>query len=311
MLCRARRPAYPVQVGAELPPLAGDEPLGVVALSGPVDGECLARGLEALSAAGHPLVTAPNLHDTLGYLAGDDRRRLEGLLHVLDRGARVLLAVRGGYGASRLLEKLPWERLVEERVTFVGFSDLSAVMAPLVARGGAVQVHGPMVAVGMDRPENLRRLLAVLRGELRGGELFRFGTGAVVRPGRAAGRAVGGNLTVLCSLLGTPWEPPWEGSVLFLEEVGEPLYRLDRLLTQLRASGRLDGVNALIGGSLRGCRPAAGRERRWRELLAEAGPPGVPIVAGRPFGHGSRNLAFPVGAHVEVDTDAGRIMWSD
>ncbi len=282
-----------------------------MALSGPVDGERLSRGLEALSATGHPLVVAPNVHAGQGYLAGSDPERLAGLEQVLDHGARVLVAARGGYGASRLLPELPWDRLVREGVTFVGFSDLTAVMAPLQARGGAVQVHGPMVGVGMDRRENLRRLMAVLRGEALGRELFRFREASVVRPGRASGHAVGGNLTVLCSLLGTPWEPPWEGSVLFLEEVGEPLYRLDRLLTQLGSSGRLNGVNALIGGSLRGCRPAPERDGRWRELLLDAAPPDVPIVVGRPFGHGSRNLAFPLGAHLEVDTAAGCVTWSN
>ena len=290
--------------------LSPGESIGVVALSGPVDGQRLARGLEALSATGHPLVVAPNVHAREGYLAGSDRARLEGLERVLDHGARVLVAARGGYGVSRLLDELPWDRLVREGVTFVGFSDLTAVMAPLQARGGAVQVHGPMAGVGLDRQENLRRLMAVLRGEVPGRELFRFRESSVVRPGRASGHSVGGNLTVLCSLLGTPWEPPWEGSVLFLEELGEPLYRLDRLLTQLWSSGRLHCVNALIGGSLRGCRPAQERGARWKRLLLDAAPPGVPIVVDRPFGHGSRNLAFPLGAHLEVDTAAGCVTWS-
>ena len=99
--------------------------------------------------------------------------------------------------------------------------------------------------------------------------------------------------------------------MLFLEEVGEPLYRLDRLLTQLRCSGRLRNVKALIGGSLRGCRPVAEREGRWRELLLEAAPEGVPVVAGLPFGHAARNMAFPLGVPVEVDTGGGYVRWSD
>ena len=207
----AARATYAGGVGNEFSPLAPHEPLGIVALSGPVEPRRLARGLEALAATGHPLEPAPNLHHRKGYLAGDDTGRLEGLLHVLDRGARVVLAARGGFGVSRLLDRLPWDRLVREGVTFVGFSDLTALAAPLLARGGAVQVHGPMVGVGVERTENLRRLLAVLRGELRGRPLFRFGRRAVVRPGRARGPALGGNLTVLCSLLGTPWEPRGTG----------------------------------------------------------------------------------------------------
>ncbi|NOZ94524.1 MAG: LD-carboxypeptidase [Acidobacteria bacterium] len=292
-------------------PLEAGEPVGVVALSGPVDPEALAGGLAALWETGHPVVVAPNVQDRWGYLAGEDGRRLEGLLHVLDAGARVVVAARGGYGVSRVLDRMPWERLVRDGVVFVGFSDLSSLLNHLAGRGGAVQVHGPMAAVGLARPANRDRLLAVLEGRLAGRVLFGFGPGRVVRPGRARGRAVGGNLTVLCSTLGTPWEPDFEGSVLFMEEVGEPLYRLDRLLTQLRASGKLDRVKALIGGSLRGCKPASQREETWNRLLREAAPPGVPVVSGLPFGHGARNQAIPVGATVEVDTGTGRITWGD
>ncbi len=232
-------------------PLEPGESIGVVALSGPVSSAALSQGLTALREMGHPVLVAPNVGDRLGYLAGDDERRIAGLLHVLDEGARVVVAARGGYGVSRLLDRMPWDRLVRDGVVLVGFSDLSSLLNHLAALGGAVQVHGPMAAVGLGRPENRNRLLAVLQGRLVGKPLFRFGPGKVVRPGVGRGHVVAGNLTVLCSTIGTPWEPPFEGSVLFLEEVGESLYRLDRLLTQLRGSGRLSRVKALIGGSLR------------------------------------------------------------
>jgi muramoyltetrapeptide carboxypeptidase len=97
--------------------------------------------------------------------------------------------------------------------------------------------------------------------------------------------------------------------VLFLEEVDEPLYRLDRMLTHLRASATLLKVKALIGGSLRGCRPAAARPERWRRLLLEVAPEGAPVVTGLPFGHGADNRAFPIGAVVELDTRRGRVTW--
>jgi muramoyltetrapeptide carboxypeptidase len=121
---------------------------------------------------------------------------------------------------------------------------------------------------------------------------------------------MGGNLSLLTAMLGTPRQPDLDGSVLFLEEVGEPLYRLDRMLTHLAGSGTLRGVKALITGSLRGCRPAAQRANRWLELILEVAPEAAPIVVDLPFGHGKVNLAFPLGATVEVDTDAGTIRWS-
>ena len=149
----------------------------------------------------------------------------------------------------------------------VGFSDLTALLNGLVAAGGGPQIHGPMAASGLDREPNADRLRALLTGGLVGETLFRFEPDQVVRQGRARGRSIGGNLSMLEAALGTPYEAPFEDSLLFLEEVGEPLYRLDRMLTHLRGSARLRGVKALICGSLRGCRPA----RKAAEPVARAG----------------------------------------
>ncbi len=125
----------------------------------------------------------------------------------------------------------------------------------------------------------------------------------------SSGPALGGNLTLLTTLLGTEWEPDFDGCVLFIEEVDEPLYRLDRMLTHLRSSGRLRNVKALIGGSLRGCRPASERPGDMAQMLTEAAPPDAAIVVDLPFGHGATNLAFPIGATVEVDTGRRLVTW--
>jgi muramoyltetrapeptide carboxypeptidase len=295
-------------VNSNWTPLQPDEPIGVVALSGPVDRTRFKRGINLLRSWGHPIIEASNLRREQSYLAGDDAERLNGLEEVIDAGARCIIAARGGYGATRLLEKVRWRELTKRQVCLVGFSDLTAVLNPLASEG-VPQVHGPMVASGFDVRYNAKRLRSLLRGELVGEALFRIPDGSVLRHGRASGKALGGNLTVLTSLIGTPWEPDFDGSVLFLEEVNEPLYRLDRMLTHLRGSGRLRNVKALIGGSLRGCRPASERPDLWRRLLLEAAPPSAPVVVDLPFGHGAANLAFPVGAPVEIDTDTLQVVW--
>ena len=289
-------------------PLEPGEPIGVVALSGPVDAERLGAGLDVLSQWGHPIVTASNLGQTEAYLAGTDSERLAGLHEILTEGVRWIVAARGGYGVGRLLSDLPWRELAKRDVKLIGFSDLTAVLNPLAA-GGSIQFHGPMVAAGLVGKHNSKRLRSLLYGELESRALFRFPGKSVVSEGRVTGPAFGGNLTLLTSLLGTPWEPDFDGCVLFLEEVDEPLYRLDRMLTHLRSSGRLRNVKALIGGSLRGCRPATERSEKWRELLQEAAPNDAVIAVDLPFGHGATNLAFPIGATVEVDTDRRWIKW--
>jgi muramoyltetrapeptide carboxypeptidase len=167
-----------------------------------------------------------------------------------------------------------------------------------------------MVAAGFERKPNAHRLHELLLGRLVGRELFPIPAGCVLRHGAAEGTAVGGNLSLLSALMGTPWEPDLNGAVLFLEEVAEPPYRLDRLLTHLRSSASFGGVKALIGGSLRACRPKSAVLARWSELLLESVPETVPVIVGLPFGHGARNLAFPVGASVKIDTRRGAVSWS-
>ena len=291
-------------------PLEPGEPIGVVALSGPVDPAKLEAGLAVLRGWGHPVIEALNLRSEDGYLAGSDAERLAGLDGVLAAGVRWVMAARGGYGSTRLLPSVSLERLRDREVSLIGYSDLTAFLNPLAQNGGAVQIHGPMAAAGLARPHNAKRLRALLTGELSGGVLFRFPERAVARSGTGSGtrsrwQPDPGDLPPR-----HPWEPDFDGCVLFLEEVGEPLYRLDRMLTHLRCSGRLRNVKALIGGSLRGCRPVSDRSDGWRRMLVEAAPPEVPVVVGLPFGHGAANLAFPIGAIVEIDTDRRRITWS-
>ncbi len=297
---------YALLVRPSFRPLPPGESIGVVALSGPVDAERLDRGLAVLRSWGHPVMEAPNLRrrGPREYLAGEDGERLGGLLELLDRGVRHFVAARGGYGCMRLLEHLPWERLTGGGVTFAGYSDLTPLLNALAGRG-VVQVHGPMVSGGLGGPESAGRLRNFLEGGLTGGELFRFPPASVVVPGRAEGVVAGGNLSMICAVLGTPWEVRLEGTLLMLEDVGEPLYRIDRMLTQLRLSGRLGGVKALIWGDLDEARMS---REEFGQLLAAAAP-GVPVVLGLPFGHGQRNLAFPIGARAELDTGRGSIFW--
>jgi muramoyltetrapeptide carboxypeptidase len=242
-------------------------------------------------------------------LAGTDRERLDGLESLLDRGVRLIMAARGGYGATRLLGRMPWDRLISDGVRFVGFSDATVVLNRLSK--STVQIHGPMVAAGLHRASNARRLRRVLNGELVGRSIFEIPSRSVVRHGSATGNVIGGNLSVLSAVMGTSWEPDFADGVLFVEEVSEPAYRLDRLLTQLSGSASFGQVKALISGGLHNCRPHLECTRRWSELLGAIAPEGVPVVVGLPFGHGAKNMAFPVGSKVEVDTRGGVVIWSE
>jgi muramoyltetrapeptide carboxypeptidase len=269
----------------------------------------LEPGLARLRAWGADVVLAPNLGKKLAYLAGSDQERLEGLQAVLDAGARTVIAARGGYGISRLLPKLPWRRLERDQVRFAGFSDVTVLLNALAARG-IPQVHGPMVAAGLAGESNAKRLLDVFRFQGEGKNLFRLKARNVVREGCCEGTILGGNLTMLCSLLGTPWEPDFDGAVVLIEEVNEARFRIDRMLTQLKSAGKLHRVNALICGSLYGCTPVKGQKSWMNELLVEMAPEHCILATGMSFGHGARNDAFPIGVRVKVDTENEQIIWS-
>jgi muramoyltetrapeptide carboxypeptidase len=289
-------------------PLAPGARVGIFALAGVADQAALDAGVDWLRRRGFEIVLAPNLAARDGYLAGSDEARLDGLSFLLERSVGALMAARGGYGSMRLLPRLPWQRLAAWGGWVVGFSDTTVLHAGLARRFPFATLHGPMVTTLARAPRDADALAAWLGGAPPR-RLFRFPAERVVRPGQARGVAAGGNLSLLAALAGTDFEPEYDGAVLFLEDVAEPGYRLDRLLTQLRLAGRLAAVRAVVAGGMHRCgRGEAGWRVRWRRLLAEAAPDAV-VVEGVGFGHGRRNAPFPLGAEVEIDTEAGEIRW--
>ena len=283
------------------PPVPAGGRIGVVGLASPIDAGALRQGVAALQGAGFEVLLAANLGARDGYLAGNDEVRLEALHAVLDARPHALLASRGGYGVMRLLPRLPWEKLAAWGGWVVGFSDLTALHAALSRRFPHATLHGPMLGGPGRAASELNDVLAWLQGVERV-PIFRIPKRGVVCGGVARGVAIGGNLSILAALVGSPFEPEYDGAVLFLEEVGEPAYRLDRLLTQLALSSRLSRVSAVVVGNMTRCGGGVrGWRARWRRLLAEAAPQAV-VVEGVSFGHGARNDAFPLGVEVEVNT---------
>ncbi len=290
-------------------PLQPGARIGVMALAGPSDPVRIEAGLEVVRRAGFEVVRAANLLSRRSYLAGSDGERVAGLEALLDAGVEALVAARGGYGVMRLLPRLPWERLAAWSGWVVGFSDITALHAALARRLPVATLHGPMISsLGRDR-KGAEALMRWLRGQPPQ-PLFGFAEANVLRHGVVRGVAVGGTLSMLSALVGTPFEPVYDGGVLFVEDVGEPTYRLDRLLTQLRLSSRLSGVKAVVSGRLARCgRDGPGWRERWRSLLLEAVGPDVVVVEGLPFGHGGSNVPFPLGLEVEVNTTRGEVTW--
>jgi muramoyltetrapeptide carboxypeptidase len=285
-------------------PLKRGEVVRVIAPSGPFDPARLEEGLDVLRERFglEPRVRA-DASSRRRYLAGDDARRGDEWLEAAsDPEARAIWAARGGYGAMRLLPRAEPARLLHPPRWVVGYSDLTALHAALNG-AGLVTCHGPLVVeLSRAAPATLAHLEALLFGSptVPGGApagAFAPATG-VIRAGQASGTLLGGSLTLLAHLAGTPWLPRFRGAVLFFEDVGEKPYRLDRYLTQLRLSGALDGVRGVCVGQLLDCADEDGDSTEViRELVRALG---VPAVEGLPCGHGSPNLALPLGSVVTL-----------
>jgi len=238
---------------------------------------------------------------SLEYLAGPDAERAANLSALMsDPGLGAVLAARGGFGCLRLLPLLDLPALAGSGACLIGFSDLTALLNPLAALG-LITVHGPVVTQ-LPRLDQASRadLAALLAGRRPWPATL---SGKAVAPGLAEGPLLGGNLTTLCSMLGTPWFPDLSGAVLVLEETGEAPYRLDRLISQLELSGALALVAGVAVGRLsdQDNDPpglATALARRLEGL-------GKPVVMNLPFGHGAANRPLPLGAMAELNGNTG------
>ncbi|MFF0838064.1 MULTISPECIES: LD-carboxypeptidase [unclassified Streptomyces] len=290
--------------------LAPGARVAVVAPSGPVAEERLQAGLDVLRGWDLDPVVAPHVldrHGELGYLAGADADRAADLQHAwCDPAVDAVLCARGGYGAQRMADLLDWEamRAAGPKV-FVGFSDITVLHQAFATRLGLVTLHGP-AAAGVDFIKNARAQ-EHLRATLFAPEtvLALAADRPALAPGRARGVTLGGCLSMLAGDLGTPLAHPGAGGgLLLLEDVGEQPYRVDRLLTQLRRSGWLDGVAGIGLGSWHDCGPYG----EVRAVLADRlGGLGVPVLEEIGFGHCDGALTVPFGVTAELDADAGTL----
>ncbi len=285
---------YPAAMRRPPPLRAGD----VVRIIAPGSGFDLPAFEAGLAVLRDRLGLRPRFRDDItarqGYLAGDDRRRLaEWDEAVADPEARAIFCARGGYGTMRLLPSIDPAPLLARPRLVVGFSDITALHAALNAAGLAT-VHGPVVTqLGRAPADAVDQLAGLLFGPRAGADAPGLAGTATIRPGRATGPLLGGSLTLLAALCGTPWLPSLRGAILFIEDIGEPPYKLDRTLTQLRLGGALDGLAGVAVGQLTGCDGGDGEASATvRRLVAALG---VPAIEGLPAGHEDRNLALPLG----------------
>ncbi len=286
------------------PLLAPGARVAVVAPAGVHNVARLEAGLDIARAHGVQLELVPDLLAPHRYLAGNDAHRLRQLTDVLtDPAWDAVWISRGGYGVTRLLPILAFDQLVAKPI--IGFSDVTALFCALHPLGLGPLIHGPVVhSLPGTNAASTAHLFAMLAGHSPAPLV-----GDSWVEGHAQGPVVGGNLCLLAALCGTPWQLDVSGCILVLEEVGEPAYRVDRMLQQLLSAGGLRGVRGIALGQFERCRVPERATWTLQQVLTEQlSPLGVPVVGNLPIGHGPSNYAFPWGVNARVG--AGTLSWA-
>lgn len=293
-------------LGSLLPrTLAADACFAVIAPAGParLDADKARRWF---SERGYRCRLYPSVNSAQGYLAGTDQQRLDDLHAAFaDPQVDAILCMRGGYGSMRLLDQVDFALIARNPKPLIGYSDITALHTAINRHCGLVSFHGGMLnadLLGGKLEPTVSSLLGQLRGEVRKGDAIihpRAYPLSTVLPGVASGRLLGGNLSMLGATLGTLGEIDSDDAILFIEDVNEPLYRVDRLLTQLRLAGKLQGVRGVLVGDFAGITVAA-----MTPLLHNTfAPLGVPVLAGWRSGHCDPNVCLPLGARVLLDSE--------
>jgi muramoyltetrapeptide carboxypeptidase len=287
------------------PPVLPGDTLRIVAPSGPFDKTLFYRALAWLGQR-YRVIWSRGILERRGYLAGSDQRRLDELNEALrDPHARALIAVRGGYGATRIAAGADFASLARHPKWCVGFSDFTALHLEAL-RAGVASLHAQNLGA-LGRADEVARA-AWLEALERPLACRTFSGLAVLSPGRATGTLVGGNLTMLFTAAASGQLALPRGVILFFEEVNEAPYRIDRMLTALCASGHLDAVAGFCVGDLAGDGQHGARREACRAVLDCLGHLGVPILAGLPVGHGLVNLPLPLGLPARLDAALGALI---
>ncbi len=286
--------------------------IGIAAPASPFDRGEFEKGVQLLKSLNFNVKFQEDLFETHRYLAGTDARRGAELMSLFeDPEVKAILFARGGYGTLRILSGLDWDKIQKNPKIVLGYSDLTPLLVHLNQKFSWVVFHGPVVAKAMgdlfqeSGKTSLFKSLTQTQalGEIKPASLI------YLKPGKAQGMLMGGCLSLLIATLKTPYEIQTEDKILFLEDVNEKPYKIDRMLTQLKLAGKLNQVKGFIFGPLK---KGGGSDEEMQQVILDVlGNFSVPIAYGFPSGHLDNMLTLPFGVPVEMDSDKGSLCFTE
>ncbi|MCF6247868.1 MAG: LD-carboxypeptidase [Desulfobacula sp.] len=279
--------------------------LGICAPSARFDIKKFNSGIHVLETLGFHIDIPSEIFATKRYLAGEDFLRARVInRHFSDPAIDGIICARGGFGAIRILDYLDWDIIRDNPKPLIGFSDSTALLMTIMSKTKQVVIHGPTVTSFSDaHKKTIDSFYNTVQGKIENIELS---NGKSIKPGKGTGILVGGNMATLSHLLGTRYQPEFRDAVLFLEDIGEPAYKIDRMLTQMKMAGVFKEIKGVITGSFKKCE----NEDYISEIVFETFDEyDVPILAGLDAGHGRINLSLYMGTAVILDADASKITW--
>lgn len=292
-----------------LPPrLRQGDTIGIVAPASPFDEDMFFQGVAVLKSMGFHLFIPDDLFLRKGHLAGTDAHRAHLVNHLFsNKKINAVLCARGGFGSMRMLSLLDYKIIQENPKIFVGFSDISALLSVLYTKCNLVCFHGPTVTGLANASEETKRSLFLTMTSNAKPEV-KPKEGITVQSGSVSGPFVGGNLTTLCHLVGTPYTLNFKEKILMIEDKSEAVYRIDRMLSQMKLAGCFDGIKGLVIGSFEDC----GKPDDIYEVISETfRHADIPILAGLDIGHGKTNITVPIGLTATLDADRQRLTFHE
>ncbi len=280
--------------------------IGVCAPSARFDLPKFNAGVKVLKGLGYKVKIPEEIFEKKRYLAGDDILRADVINELFsDPDVDGIICARGGFGAMRLLDHLNWDLIRENPKLFIGFSDITAILLSIMDKTNKPVVHGPtVVSIAKAQNKTLESFQRTIQGCF---DEIKIVNGRVLKPGKGRGVFKGGNISTISHLLGTRFQPGFKNAVLFLEDIGEPAYKIDRMLSQLKMAGMFKEIAGVITGSFEKCDNGEYIEEILLEIFQEYD---IPIITGLDAGHGDINLSLSMGMNIEIDTKTLTINWN-